>query len=72
MSVCRLGLLRFEKVTNLITNSSLQIVLAKLGVLVYWLNLHETRTGSYSGPEGTMKVSLPDAFRPRKINVNGR
>jgi hypothetical protein len=36
-------LLRFEKVTNLRTNSSPQIVLAKFVVLVDWPKLHETR-----------------------------
>src|SRR5258706_7171515 len=41
MSVRRL--LRFEKVTNLRTNSSPQIALAKFVVLVDRLKLHETR-----------------------------
>lgn len=36
-------LLRFEKVTNLGTNSSPQIVPAKLVVLVDWPKQHETK-----------------------------
>ena len=41
MSVRRL--LRFEKVTNLSTNDSPQIVLAKFVVLIDWPKPHETR-----------------------------
>ena len=41
MSVC--ALLRFEKVTNLRTNSSPQIVFAKFVVLVDWQKPHGTR-----------------------------
>ena len=37
------GLLHFEKVTNLRTNGSPQIVFAKFGVLIDWQKPHETK-----------------------------